>query len=101
MSECYIQPPEKLGGQLDKFWAWYFLDPSQTVCDDRLGVNEYPLNETLRAPQTTWEETEKYQYAYLGLHAAWFFSALILIYGNARKLWGYYVPWLLVTLSLL
>ncbi|XP_071537836.1 uncharacterized protein [Panulirus ornatus] len=107
MNACVIQPPSNLQQyhlDLDKFWAWYFYDGDK--CTSRYENYTppkwidipFPLNP--RKPETTVDANFRYQVAYLALHSCWFLSAFILLYGNARKLWGYYVPWLLITIAL-
>ncbi|KAK7075230.1 hypothetical protein SK128_013117 [Halocaridina rubra] len=107
MKACVIIPPEDLGAGLDKFWAWYYFD--NETCASRhedLSLpdwvnkySEYPLED--RPDRTSVEANYQYQITYLALHACWILSAPILIYGNARKRWGFYIPWLLVSLTLL
>ncbi|XP_063594128.1 uncharacterized protein LOC134771088 [Penaeus indicus] len=103
MNKCYIKPPGTLPPQISNFWSWYFFDTGAETCNGVIftEVDPYPINSTERLSQTTTEENYKYQIAYLVLHVLWFFSCFIMIYGNARKRWGFYLPWLLITLSLL
>ncbi|XP_063594133.1 uncharacterized protein LOC134771091 isoform X1 [Penaeus indicus] len=105
MHSCTLEPPEKLGGGLDKFWDWYFYDEQECqlhhdnyTAPSWINATQYPLDSR---PRTTVEENVKYQITYLILHSSWLLSCLLLIYGNARKLWGYYLPWVLITLTLL
>lgn len=100
MNKCIIKPPDALTGQISDFWSWYFYDDAAETCSNvSITANPYPITD--RLSQTTSEENFKYQIAYLALHVLWFVSCFVMIYGNARKRWGYYVPWLLITLSLL
>lgn len=108
MIKCVIWPPDHLGAGLDSFYAWYFLDKNE--CIDRHGNDSlfdlpdwayepYPLAD--RPSATTVESNLTYQIIYLSLHTGWVIAAFILLYGNARKLWGYYIPWLLISLTLI
>ncbi|XP_068244183.1 uncharacterized protein [Palaemon carinicauda] len=106
VATCIIEPPDsKLHAGLDKFYSWYYYTPNGS-CTDRYGSNytvpewvtdDYPLKE--RPEETLPEVNFAYQIAYLVLHALWFVSALLLMYGNARKRWGYYLPWLTISLT--
>lgn len=108
VSKCVIPPPdERLGAGLDRFYSWYFF--SNESCYDYRGSN-YTIPDWVtdeadnylipdRPQHTSVEANLNYQITYLSMHAAWILFAIILIYGNARKLWGYYIPWLLVSLT--
>ncbi|ROT75127.1 hypothetical protein C7M84_006323 [Penaeus vannamei] len=92
MHSCTEEPPEKLGGGLDTFWDWYFYDEQKCQLQHEnytapswINATQYPLDSR---PRTTMEENIKYQITYLALHSAWLLSCLLLIYGNARKLWA-------------
>ncbi|XP_042881775.1 uncharacterized protein LOC122259225 isoform X2 [Penaeus japonicus] len=104
MSQCYIKPPDTgMSNQISDFWNWYFYDSDAESCSNMTigSVDTYPLTPDKRLSQTTAEENFKYQITYLVLHVLWFVSCFIMIYGNARKRWGYYLPWLLIALTLL
>ncbi|XP_042871242.1 uncharacterized protein LOC122252706, partial [Penaeus japonicus] len=86
-------------------WDWYLYDEAK--CQFRhdnytapswVNATQYPLESR---PRTTVEANVMYQITYLILHLTWVVSCLQMIYGNAKKQWGFYVPWLLITLTLL
>lgn len=106
VATCIIKPADgTLHAGLDKFYSWYYYSVNGS-CTDRYGQNftvpdwvtdDYPL---LKRPKETLPEANlAYQISYLILHAFWFISAFILMYGNARKRWGYYLPWLLISIT--
>ncbi|XP_045136665.1 adhesive plaque matrix protein-like isoform X2 [Portunus trituberculatus] len=105
MYTCTIQPPSEVALGFDKFWAYYFFDKEN--CENK-GMNSIPdwtnYNFTLTPEErslTTPYDNFIYQCIYLALHGGWILTGIILIYGNARKRWGYYLPWLLVTTTIL
>ncbi|XP_045621419.2 uncharacterized protein [Procambarus clarkii] len=103
MSYCNIVPPDKPpAAGFDEFWSWYFYD--EKSCKSHYNytapwwISSYPI---ASRSHTTVQDNQTYQIAYLSLHSLWLIAAFIMIYGNARKLWGYYIPWLLVTLTII
>ncbi|KAK8385989.1 hypothetical protein O3P69_010619 [Scylla paramamosain] len=104
MYKCSIEMPSEVALGFDKFWAYYFFD--QENCDNK-GVDtpswancSFTLTPEERSFTTPYDNF-LYQCIYLGLHCGWILTGIILIYGNARKRWGYYLPWLLVTTTIL
>ncbi|XP_042219048.1 uncharacterized protein LOC121864150 isoform X2 [Homarus americanus] len=107
MNNCIIPPPEDrppIG--FDKFWAWYFYDGEKCPSVGNFTyeppdwINQlFPLGN--RRHETSVEANYSYQITYLSLHSAWFITCLILFYGNARKQWVLYLPWILITLTLI
>ncbi|KAK3870183.1 hypothetical protein Pcinc_024553 [Petrolisthes cinctipes] len=104
MHNCTMHPPDELNLSFDWFWAWYFYDPVK--CDEQEGFTppnwlnvSYPIEPRPRI--TSVQANYGYQITYLILHFLWFCSAFLLIYGNGRKLWQYYLPWLTISLTLI
>ncbi|KAK4318632.1 hypothetical protein Pmani_010379 [Petrolisthes manimaculis] len=104
MKTCVIPPSTEGGSFFDTFRAWYFLDTDACIHkghDIPLWTSNeiYPIQPR---PSTTTVDTNFIcQIIYLILHVLWFLSVFILLYGNAKKRWGYYLPWLSVTLALI
>ncbi|XP_064115608.1 uncharacterized protein LOC135221738 [Macrobrachium nipponense] len=106
VATCIIKPTDRqLHAGLDQFYSWYYYSVNGS-CTDRYGQNftvpdwvkdDYPL--PIRPKETLPDTNLAYQISYLVLHAFWFISAFILMYGNARKRWGYYLPWLLISIT--
>ncbi|KAK3860816.1 hypothetical protein Pcinc_033156 [Petrolisthes cinctipes] len=103
MKTCVIPPPSEGGSFFDTFWAWYFLD-TKACTDKGHQIPPWTLNEIYpiqpRPSTTTVDANFACQITYLILHVLWFLTVFILLYGNAKKRWGYYLPWLIVTLAL-
>ncbi|XP_050726095.1 uncharacterized protein LOC127003438 [Eriocheir sinensis] len=109
MYKCAIAPPSEVALGFDKFWRFYFFDEDSCIKQGHhipwwatTNNSDYvfALSDDERS-LTTPHDNYIYQTTYLGLHTAWIVTGLILIYGNARKKWGYYIPWLLVSTAIM
>ncbi|CAL4121218.1 unnamed protein product, partial [Meganyctiphanes norvegica] len=103
INRCAIPPPSEEQKIVEDFlgpiWQTYLLENG--TCKDG---TQFPtdwefknVTNELLSPKKNYE----YQIAYLVLHFIWIVCCIILIFGNARKRWGYYIPWLLMTTTII